>query len=91
MIDLTHIATVMQWQTPNERTLWCARAVGGNVFHKGETAEEAIKLALRDVAPTEVCSVCGSPQFETPSGVTCKNGHGGAPATAQPDDVSDLF
>jgi len=29
-----------------------------------------------DLAP--VCSVCGEPQFETPSGMTCKNGHGGA-------------
>lgn len=26
-----------------------------------------------------VCSVCGEPQFETPHGVTCRNGHGGAP------------
>ena len=25
-----------------------------------------------------LCSLCGSPQFETPSGVTCANGHGGA-------------
>jgi len=24
------------------------------------------------------CGKCGAPQFETPSGVTCKNGHGGA-------------
>lgn len=24
------------------------------------------------------CSVCGEPQFNTPSGVCCKNGHGGA-------------
>ncbi len=24
------------------------------------------------------CSECGSPQFSTPSGVTCENGHGGA-------------
>lgn len=26
----------------------------------------------------EDCSVCGEPQFMSPSGVTCKNGHGGA-------------
>lgn len=26
----------------------------------------------------ESCSVCGEPQFETPSGVSCVNGHGGA-------------
>lgn len=28
------------------------------------------------------CSVCQQPQFETPSGVTCANGHGGAEAAA---------
>ena len=26
----------------------------------------------------ELCSVCGEPQFDTPSGPVCKNGHGGA-------------
>lgn len=26
------------------------------------------------------CSVCGEQQFTTPSGVACRNGHGGAPA-----------
>lgn len=26
------------------------------------------------------CSECGEPQFRTPSGDTCKNGHGGSPA-----------
>jgi len=32
-------------------------------------------------APIELhCSVCGEPQFKTPGGMTCKNGHGGAPA-----------
>jgi hypothetical protein len=25
------------------------------------------------------CSICLEPQYKTPSGVTCKNGHGGAP------------
>lgn len=29
---------------------------------------------------TKHCAVCGEPQFEVPSGTTCKNGHGGAPA-----------
>lgn len=91
MIDLTGIATVMQWQTPNDRTLWCARAVGSNTFSKGETAEEAIRKALGDLQPVATaCSACGAPQFDTPSGVTCKNGHGGAPAATN-DDVSDLF
>lgn len=26
-----------------------------------------------------VCSICNAPQFQTPSGSTCINGHGGAP------------
>lgn len=26
------------------------------------------------------CAECGEPQFNTPAGVTCKNGHGGAPS-----------
>jgi hypothetical protein len=25
------------------------------------------------------CSRCGEPQFNSPSGITCRNGHGGAP------------
>jgi hypothetical protein len=25
------------------------------------------------------CSVCGEPQYKTPSGAVCQNGHGGAP------------
>jgi len=27
-----------------------------------------------------ICSVCGAPQFDTPSGISCGNGHGGAPS-----------
>jgi len=29
---------------------------------------------------TAFCSVCGDRQFSTPSGITCPNGHGGAPS-----------
>lgn len=28
---------------------------------------------------TNRCSVCRAPQFQTPHGATCGNGHGGAP------------
>lgn len=31
----------------------------------------------------ELCSVCGEPQFNTPSGDTCPNGHGGAPSLGE--------
>lgn len=37
------------------------------------------------------CSDCGTPQLDTPSGITCENGHGGAPALeetrAAPNEV----
>ena len=31
-----------------------------------------------DETPAPMCNVCKERQFETPSGVTCSNGHGGA-------------
>lgn len=36
---------------------------------------------IRDTFPAtgEYCYACGLPQYETPSGVVCENGHGGAP------------
>lgn len=38
-------------------------------------------VIIEFTAPIELhCSVCGEPQFKTPSGMTCKNGHGGAPS-----------
>lgn len=38
---------------------------------------------ILNAEPPEVtgtlCSECGEPQLETSSGITCENGHGGAP------------
>ena len=39
------------------------------------------------VATGTKCSVCGEPQFDTPSGACCTNGHGGSPAA---DPFADL-
>lgn len=39
--------------------------------HSHEAAESPLNGLL--------CDVCGEPQYETPSGEVCKNGHGGAP------------
>lgn len=36
--------------------------------------------------PKLYCSVCGEPQMDTPSGLACKNGHGGASA----EDTQDV-
>lgn len=82
MID-DRIATVMQWQTPSEKRKWVARAVDSSVWHRGATADEAMGAALGTI-----CSICGAVQFDSPGGITCPNGHGGASST---DDVSDLF
>lgn len=35
-------------------------------------------------ADPTACSVCGAPQFSSPGGMTCKNGHGGAPGVHAP-------
>lgn len=35
---------------------------------------------IREVELAPTCSVCGEPQRNTPSGMVCKNGHGGADA-----------
>lgn len=53
-----------------------------------EAWEAAALAVLREVAgtvpepeaePTQLfCSLCHEPQFETPAGTTCVNGHGGA-------------
>lgn len=44
-------------------------------------AKDAAKSLSRSKATFEpnglVCALCGKPQFETPSGASCENGHGG--------------
>lgn len=37
------------------------------------------------VLSTVFCGVCGEPQFQTPSGAACANGHGGAPSVNRPE------
>ncbi|RLC88844.1 MAG: hypothetical protein DRJ03_00985 [Chloroflexi bacterium] len=34
-----------------------------------------------------ICSICGAKQFNTPAGVTCGNGHGGA----EPAKITDQY
>lgn len=59
---------------------WHARAQGCSQFAVGTTPEEAMALALRDgeMSNEARCGICGALQFDTPSGRTCANGHGGA-------------
>lgn len=48
---------------------------------KDANAEQAVEPHYRchyDDLTGDDCSVCGKPQFMTPSGVTCQEGHGGA-------------
>ena len=40
-----------------------------------------------DCQDTHYCSACGEPQFSSPSGMTCVNGHGGADSIL----VEDLY
>lgn len=60
---------------------------------KRKRVEKDLPPALEDLPLTGTkCSVCKEPQYQTPSGDTCKNGHGGAPAlveetSEEPDDL----
>jgi hypothetical protein len=65
--------------------------VGCRILHLGakfgdpsDNFEYAIYLPKSKLGT--VCSICGEPQFETPSGASCKNGHGGA--EGRPNEVS---
>lgn len=45
-----------------------------------------VRTIERGVRPKKIvllCADCGEPQFDTPSGVTCCNGHGGADSIEQ--------
>lgn len=37
------------------------------------------------------CSECKEPQYESPSGTVCKNGHGGYPALEEPEGAPELL
>lgn len=39
------------------------------------------------ILSTGFCGVCGEPQFNSPGGEVCKNGHGGAPTVSRPEDA----
>jgi len=42
------------------------------------------QASLEDFPPAgDSCSICGNPQYLTPHGVTCTEGHGGAPGKGE--------
>lgn len=43
-----------------------------------EYVHEKLSRPNKPKSATPRCSVCGKPQFETPGGMTCPDGHGGA-------------
>lgn len=51
-----------------------------------DEVEDILEDVVTTVAELEtrrgrpICSVCNEPQAETPGGLTCENGHGGAPS-----------
>jgi hypothetical protein len=59
----------------------------GHYLAKGfiRTEDYAIEVPL-----DTFCSVCGTRQFDTVSGATCKNGHGGAPPAIEIDQLKPL-
>lgn len=50
-----------------------------HLFYGGDSFANWISGQLVLGRTNTTCSVCGEMQWTSPSGVTCKNGHGGAP------------
>jgi len=48
--------------------------------HDKEICDCGYKYEVREEETGTTCSVCNEPQFESPCGITCRNGHGGAPS-----------
>lgn len=54
---------------------------GYNVYAQGQFMNGSIcDIQFDEVVkdPKTHCSICNAPQFDSSSGITCKNGHGGA-------------
>lgn len=60
---------------------------GSSIVHLKEDYPE--ELATEKFGT--ICSICGEPQFDTPSGPTCKNGHGGADGIEEDNSSSNEF
>lgn len=65
------------------------------IVHSADSEHLAeIDEAIKDSGKKEpiltgtTCAECGEPQFETTSGITCKNGHGGADSATEPDKTT---
>lgn len=61
----------ISWDTDSIR---CIHGVAGQEVIACGTPEFA---AITSIESNRLCSVCREPQFESPSGTTCPNGHGG--------------
>jgi hypothetical protein len=53
-----------------------------------EKTEKISSGSTKLQSPWLFCEDCGEPQFDTVHGLTCKNGHGGAPSVAKPEVVA---
>lgn len=68
---------------PETRFLHCNQDERWRISAQAEVLDDhgyAIPVSDRSQIRLALCLVCGSPQFWTPAGFMCKNGHGGADA-----------
>jgi uncharacterized Zn finger protein (UPF0148 family) len=71
--------------TPEELYFNCIKTLSIMLKGAGTTAEPVEPVA--ETVATTQCAECGQPQFETTSGVTCNNGHGGADAKVVEQEI----
>ena len=75
--DLAGTWSMLSLSSDAEIKDWNARA-RKRYPHLNPKLVKARKKAAEARSASTLCSECSEPQFNTPSGVTCSNGHGGA-------------
>ena len=60
-----------------------------NLLNEELTARSLLSLSFDDTTKTQYCHICYGVQIQTPSGLVCSNGHGGADSVEQPELTQD--
>jgi hypothetical protein len=69
----THLPALPEWKGDSDTQFQ-------SPVHPDTVEDDKAGAIATPLEPASLCSACGEPQRDTPSGKVCKNGHGGAPS-----------
>ena len=82
-VDLDKAPDVNRKTLRDLQNMFAEVRVSGESFGEMVSIEEPSSPDAIQETKNTTCSVCGKPQFTTPSGIVCENGHGGAPSSEE--------